>query len=56
MTVQISPSIALAEARAEADYFRARSLIQAQAIADLKQQIAELQAAAADLAEDVRNG
>lgn len=39
-TVSISPTVALAETRAELEHFRNRSLIQAQAIADLQAQVA----------------
>lgn len=40
--VSISPNVALAESRAELEHFRNRSLIQAQAIADLQAQVAAL--------------
>ncbi len=44
-TVQITPSVALAEANALVEHYRNRSLIQAQAIADLQAEIAALRAA-----------
>lgn len=40
--VSIAPTVALTEARAEVEHFRTRSLIQAQAIADLQAQVAAL--------------
>ena len=39
-TIQITPSVALAEQQALTEYYRNRSLIQAQAIADLQAQVA----------------
>lgn len=41
-TVQINPSVALAEQQALTEYYRNRSLIQAQAIAELKAQVRAL--------------
>lgn len=50
--VTIAASVALAEAQAQLDFQRNRSLIQAQAIADLKAHIAALEAAKAEEAPD----
>lgn len=44
-TVAIDPAVALAEAHALVEHYRNRSLIQAQAIADLQARITELEAA-----------
>ena len=44
-TVNISPNVALSEADAMIAFLRQRSLIQAQAIADLQARITELEAA-----------
>lgn len=38
--VSITPAVALSETRAELEHFRTRSLVQAQAIADLQAQVA----------------
>lgn len=50
-TVQIHPAIALQEAQALVEHYRQRSLIQAQAIADLQSRIADLEAASAPTEE-----
>lgn len=47
-TVQITTSVALAEQQALTEYYRNRSLIQAQAIADLQAQITALTPAPID--------
>ena len=41
-TVQITPSVALSESQALVEYYRNRTLIQAQAIADLQAEIQKL--------------
>lgn len=51
-TIQIAPSVALAEANALVEHYRHRSLIQAQAIADLQAELATLRAALPAPAEE----
>lgn len=54
--IPISPNVALAEANAEIAWLRNRSLIQAQAIADLTARNETLAAEIADLKQEADNG
>lgn len=54
--IVIHPAVQAAETQALADHYRNRSLIQAQAIADLQAEIADLQAEIATLKPEQGDG